>query len=192
MQGALRQVLLQHFADPRNILNATLRTKLERDGVWSPGTDTGIYIESLHRWRPELTESRPGIILSEGEWQWQRYGIGDQMGVEWRSGKQHFGGIWKGTHTFFAVDNNGAEAQMLAWEVAKLMLWFASEIAEKLELHRFVPVAVGEVAALKEATENYVVPVTVAYAAFETWYIQEEAPRLKRIVFRTSEVFGDY
>jgi hypothetical protein len=193
MQGALRQVLVQHFADPRNILNATLRNKLERDGVWSPDADTGIYIESLHRWRPELTESRPGIILKEGEWRWQRMGIADRGGVEWRSGKQHFGGIWKGTHTFFAVDNHGAEAQILAWEVAKVMLWFASELAQKLELHRFVPGSIGKVSVItQEATENYVVPVSVAYAAFETWYTQEEAPRLKRVVFRASEVLGYY
>ena len=192
MQGALRQVLVQHFADHRNILNATLRTKLERDGVWSPDADTGIYIESLHRWRPELTESRPGIILSEGEWRWQRPGIGDKMGVDYRSGKKHFGGFWQGTHTFFAVDNQGAEAQILAWEIAKIMLWFESEIAEKLELHRFIPATVGKVSALKESTENYVVPVSVAYVASETWYLQEDAPRLKRIVFRASEILRSY
>jgi len=192
MQGALRQVLLQHFADARNILNGTLRKSIERDGVWSKEANTGIYIESLHKWRPELTESRPAIILAEGDWKWQRMGIGDQTGYEVRSGKRFFGGFWQGTHTFFAVANSGAEAQLLAWEVAKIMLWFGPEIMDKLELHRFVPVAVGKVSALKEATENYVVPVSVAYVAAETWSLQVEAPRLKRIVFRASEIFEDY
>jgi len=192
MQGALRQILVQHFSDHRNILNATLRKRLKEDGVWREGTDTGIYIESLHRWRPELTEARPGVVLSEGEWQWERRGIGDKLGAEVRSGRRHFGGFWRGTHTFFALANEGAEAQILAWEVAKLLLWFEAEIAETLELHRFIPVSVGKVSALKEATENYVVPVTVAYVVSETWYIQPDAPRLKQIVFKTSETFRDY
>lgn len=192
MQGALRQVLIQHFMDSRNILNGTLRKALARDGVWSEGANTGLYIESLHKWRPELTESRPAIILSEGEWKWKRMGIGDKSTTDPRSGIRTFGGYWYGTHTFFAVANNGAEAQILAWEVAKLMLWFGPEITDKLGLHRFVPVAVGKVSALAEATENYVVPVSVAYVVEEAWSLQEDAPRLKRIVFRASDVLANY
>ena len=192
MQGALRQVLIQHFSDARNILNATLRGRIERDGVWSNTADTGIYIESLHKWRPELTESRPGIVLKEGQWAWQRVGIGDTAGDDARSGQQFFGGYWNGTHTFFALANEGAEAQILAIEIAKVMLWFESEIMDQLELQRFVPVSIGEVSALKEATENYVVPVSVAYVVPEFWVLNPDAPRTKRIVFKTSEVLGGY
>lgn len=192
MQGALRQVLIQHFSDARNILNSTLRGRIERDGVWSPGTDTGIYIESLHKWRPELTEARPGLILKEGAWQWQRMGIGDRKGEDYRSGKQFFGGYWAGTHTVFALANEGAEAQILAIEAMKCFLWFESEISAQLELQRFVPVSIGEVSALKEATENYVVPLVVAYVVPEFWYIQPDAPRVKRIVWKASETLPTY
>jgi len=165
---------------------------MERDGVWSTDNENGLMIESLHRWRPELTESRPALILKEGEWRWLRLGIGDQAGVEYRSGKLTFGGYWTGTHTIFAVANGGREAQTLAIETMKCLLWFSSQIIDALELQRFVPVSIGSVSALKESTENYVVPLTVAYAVPEFWTLQEEAPRIKRITWRTSQVLAGY
>lgn len=192
MTGALRQILIQRFSDARNILNSTLREQLDRDGVWSSDANTGIVIESLHRWRPELTEARPGLILKEGTWTWQRMGIGDRNGTDFRSGREYFGGYWNGSHTIFALAKEGAEAQILAIEAMKCLLWWESEITEQLELQRFVPVSIGEVSALKEAKEHYVVPLVVAYTVPEFWYIQQEAPRLKRIIWKTSEVLPTY
>ena len=192
MQGALRQILIQHYADTRNILNATLQKKFGRDGVWRPGTDTGIMIESLHRWRPELTEARPGLILKEGAWQWQRLGIGDQAGGHELDGRRYFGGYWQGSHTIFALANEGAEAQILAIETMKSLLMFEQEILVQLELQRFVPVSIGEVSALAESSENYVVPIVVAYVVPEWWEIIPDAPRLKQVVFKASETLKSY
>jgi len=119
-------------------------------------------------------------------------GIGDITGEDYRSGELTFGGYWQGSHTIFALAKEGAEAQILAIEVAKCLLWFGSEILEQLELQRFVPVSIGEVAALKESREHYVVPVVVAYVVPEFWKLQPDAPRTKRIVFRTSQTLSDY
>lgn len=192
MTGALRQILIQHCSDVRNILNNTLRERMGREGVWSEGTSTGIVIESLHKWRPELTESRPGLILKEGTWQWQRMGIGDQKGEDYRSGKMFFGGYWSGSHTIFALANEGAEAQILANEAMKCLLWYEEEITTQLELQRFMPVSIGEVAALKESKEHYVVPIVVGYVVPEFWYLQPDSPRLKRIIWRTSQTHDGY
>jgi len=188
LTGAIRQILLQHFVDPENILDEYLRERLRARGGWSEGTDSGIVIESLARWRPELTEARPAIIIKEGDWNWRRVAIGDMAGEDWRSGVRRFGGLWSGTHTCFALADEGAETQILATEVARLLLWFGPMIMDELELHRFVPVSIGALHALKEATENYVVPVSVAYASWEGWSSQEEAPRLKRVVFKAEEL----
>ncbi len=119
-------------------------------------------------------------------------GIGDKRGEDYRSGKLFFGGYWKGTHTIFALGNEGAEALILATEVMKVMLWFEEEISKQLELQRFVPLRRGKVSALKEATENYVVPSSVAYVVPEFWYLQPDAPRTKRIVFKASDTLGSY
>jgi len=192
MQGALRQILIQHFADQRNILNGTLRKKFERDGVWREGTDTGIVIESLHKWEPELTEARPALILKEGAWQWQRMGIGDQAGGDDISGRRYFGGYWQGSHTIFALANEGAEAQILAIEALKSLHMFEQEIMVQLELQRFVPVSIGEVSALQESSENYVVPIVFAYTVPDWWTVIQDAPRLKQVVFKASETIPTY
>ena len=190
MTGAIRQILMQHFVDPQNVLSASLRAYLEREGAWTADTDTGLMIESIDKWRPELTEARPAVVIKEGDWDWMRMGIGDYTGVDPRDGTQFFAGYWKGTHTIFALGNKGAETRILASEIAKLLLWFQRVILDQLGLHRFIVVKIGALHALKEATENYVVPVVVAYVAEELWSIQVEAPRLKHIVFDPDAIAG--
>jgi hypothetical protein len=190
LSGGIRQVLMQHFADSDQIILPTVRAFLEREGVWSADETTGIVIEALSRWRPELTEARPAIIIKEGEWQWKREGIGDFLGAEYQDGTHHYAGYWSGTHTMFALGNESAETQLLASEIAKTLLWYQSTIAEAFDLDRFIVVSIGALAALKESRETFVVPVNVAYVLTESWYTRPDAPRLKRIQFKASEFIG--
>lgn len=188
--GMIRQVLLQHFVDTSQIIDNHLREFLTREGTWSSGPDSGIYIESVARWRPELTEARPAIVIKENDWVWQRVGIGDLSGVDSRSGRRDFAGLWHGTHTIFAIGNEGAETQILAAEIAKLLVWYGPIITDQMNLHRWKVVKIGALNALKEATENYIVPIDVAYVAEEAWSLQVDAPRLKQIVFDVEELLG--
>lgn len=193
MTGALRQVLIQHFSDTRNILNGSVRKRLQRDGVWNASPNsTAILIESLHSWKPPLTESRPGLLIKEGEWTWRRFGIGDNAGTDTRTGTTTYAGFWYGSHTIFAVANEAAEAQTLADETKICLQMFEGEIATQLRLQRFIPVSIGEVAELKESSEHYVVPVVFAYVVPSAWTVQPEAPRLKRITWSLKEVLGQY
>jgi len=190
LTGVIRQILAQHFADPNQITNDHLRAFLERHGVWSPGLDSGIYIESLDRWRPELTEARPAIVIKEGDWTWRRVGIGDFAGVDVRSGQEFYSGLWNGTHTIFAIGNEGAETKILSVEVAKLLTYYGPTITDQMSLDRWMVVKLGALNSLKESTENYIVPIDVAYVAAESWSLQVDAPRLKRIVFGVEELLA--
>lgn len=192
LTGVIRQILLQHFADADQIIDATLRDYLRRVGVWKPGTDTGIYIESVARWRPELMEMRPAIIIKEGDWTWRRVGIGDYCGTTVRDGRRYFAGLWNGTHAVFAVGKEPAETQVLAAEVAKLLIWYGPVITDQMNLHRWMVTKIGALNALKESTENYVVPIDIAYVAEEAWSLQVDAPRLKRIVFDAEELLTGF
>lgn len=192
LTGAFRQILIQVFADPRNILNHTLRTRLTQTGGWQPNNKPGIMIEALTSWNPQMAEHRLAIIIKSHEWTWQRRGIGDQAGVDYRTGRAFFAGEWTGAHTFFVLGNEGEETLQLAIETGKQLRWFGALIMQQLELSRFVVVSIGEIAALKESSEHYVVPVTVAYAGWEGWYTQPEAPRLKHIEFTTEEALKGY
>jgi hypothetical protein len=188
MTGTVRQILLQHFADANNVMNQHLRERLQRDGVWQPGPESSLYIESLSLWRPDITEARPALLIKEGDWNWWRASIGDSDGVDWRSGKASFFGYWKGSHTVFAVGREAAETQLLAVEVAKVLLYFGPMIFEQLALHRFVMLQIGALRAIKESTENYIVPVSFGYVAEERWSLQADAPRLKRVHFNTDDM----
>jgi len=191
MSGAIRQILLQHFADPENIMSASLRSYLQQEGAWTADEHTGLYIETLARWRPELTESRPAVIIKEGDWTNERMGIGDHWGTDERTGAESYASFWHGTHTVFALGGEGAETQVLAAEIAKLLVWFGPVIMDQLELHRFLVTSVSGLHAMQEATENYVVAVSMGYIAQERWELQMEAPRLKRIVFQPDAFLRD-
>lgn len=190
--GAFRHVLTHHFSDPRNILNATIRQRIMREGVWRDDDQTGIVIDSLFRWRPELSAKKLALLLKESEWQWQKIGIGNRAEVDVRTGRQTYGGYWAGAHTIFALAMEGAEALALATEVMKCFLMFQDEIIPSMGLQTLTPVSIGAVSALKESRETYVVPVTVAYMAPDFWYTQPEAPRFKRLTFQSSAVLSGY
>lgn len=190
--GGFRHVLTHHFSDPRNILNATIRQRITREGVWRDDDQTGIVIDSLSRWRPELSAKKLTLLLKEGEWQWQQVGIGNRAQVDVRTGRQTYGGYWAGSHTIFALATEGAEALALATEVMKCFLMFLDEISSTLELQKLTPVSIGAISALKESRETYVVPVTLAYIVPDFWYTQPEAPRTKRITFQSSAILAGY
>lgn len=192
VEGGLRWVLIQHFSDSRNILNSSLRRQIETNGGWTNNQNTGIIIESISRWTPELAHGRPAIILKTGSWTWQRQGIGNMSGGDYVTGASYFAGMWQGSQAFFAIAKNGAEALQLAIELYKCLLLFSAEISKTLTLHGFEPVTVGEIAELKEATETYVVPVVFRYNVAESWLLQPDAPRLKRIIFSAANVLADY
>lgn len=186
--GTLRQIFCQHFSDPEHVLSPALRRYLTREGGWRSAEDSPLMIEAIANWRPEMTEARPGIVIKEGDWNWQRVVIGDGAGEHYQDGVSYFLGHWMCTHTVFALGGEGAETQNLASEVAKLILWYTPIIQDQLDLHRFTLVSLGALHVLEESKEHYVVPVTVAYVVEERWHMQAETPRLKRIRFNAAEL----
>jgi hypothetical protein len=63
-------------------------------------------------------------------------------------------------------------------------------IREQMNLHQFYVDEVGGVGEVQEVTQGYAVPVTVAYVAEESWSVQPYVPRLKRIVFKASDLLS--
>lgn len=184
MTGMFVQILRQHFADPSHLEEIKLRTKFTAAGGWLPSPTSGLQIEHVLRWSPEMTEKRPGILVQRNDWQWDRRLIGDQAGDDYVSGHESYLGFWQGSHTFFALADKGAEAELLGFEVARVLLRYSPEITNNAMLHRFIPVSIGRPAVVEESSKNYAVPVTFAYTAEESWDLIPHVPRLKRIVFK--------
>jgi hypothetical protein len=92
----------------------------------------------------------------------------------------------RGSHTLFCLAGEGGEVEVLGAEVFRELLGFSSLIRRTLDLTRFGVSELGPVHELQESTENYAVPITVAYASTLTWSIEQDAPKLKRFVLSAS------
>jgi len=194
MTGFLRQLFIAHFADPQNIEEPKLRKQVTDLLNWRPengAPDYGpIAIESITRWTPQTADKRPAVIIKRNTWKWQRLGIGDVSGGNYADGSVSYSGMWDGSHTIFCMAPNGVETELLTIELVKLLVRFSPWIREQLSLLRFTVAEVGGVGEVQEVIQGYAVPVTVAYAAEESWSLQPHAPRLKRIVFKASELMN--
>lgn len=187
MTGFLRQFLLQVFCDADNITNKSLRQALQNQGVWQPGLDSGILIEDIMVWKPETIEQRPALLIKSGDWVWQQRVIGNQADENYLTGDVTYVGYWHGSHTIFAIGKEGLETQVLAFEVASLLQFYAPVIFETLNLHRLTAPKVGAPNVLKESKEHFFIPIDIAYIAQQRYMLSVDAPRLKRIVFHPDD-----
>lgn len=182
MTGIFRDLLIRHFSSQAFIEAPELQHL-----IWQQGEQTNILVETIHRWVPELTEHRPAVIVKRNAYANRRYGIGDrlQMPLADKSGDPHYATFWIGSHTLFCIGGSGAQAELLATEVQRELTEFGPPILRSLQLHRFQVTEVGAIAELEEATENFVVPVTVGYAYEQRWLVRQQAPLLRRISLAT-------
>jgi hypothetical protein len=194
MTGLLRQLLVSHFSDPENIDDARVRRMVEELGGWKPADNglnqTGVLIESITRWNPTNNDKRPGILIKRNSWSWLRKGIGDKSGADTYTGSTSYTGFWEGSHTLYCLAQNGGETEFLATEVVKFLVTFSPLIVDQMGLMRFFVSEVGGVGEVQEVVQGYAVPVTVSYVAEEAWSLQPYVPRLKRIVFKASDLLS--
>lgn len=180
LTGFLREWLQQHFSTAGGIEHPELRSLL-----WRAMDDSPILIESVTRWLPEQTETRPAVVIKRNDWSVDRVGIGDFLqGDSDLTGTDHYSILLTGSHTLFCIARNAQQAEILAAEVYREFLQFGPAIRQALDLKRFLVAGAGALALLEEAAQTYVVPVTVGYAFEEKWMLIPHAPVLKRIELR--------
>jgi hypothetical protein len=175
LTGLCRDLLTRHFGTTDNIESTDLRRY-----VWERGERTGILIESIYRWRGTLVEKRPAVVIKPNAMQNVRFGIGDQLGTDGRGMRQYSTG-WVGSHTLFCLHGSGAGAEVLAAEVQRELTEYGPVLQEYLGLLRFLVTEVGAVAELEEAKESFAVPVSVAWCYMESWALELESPKLRKV-----------
>jgi len=177
MTGFLRDVLVRHFSNPRFIEEPDLRA-----AIWQETAPTGILIESIWRWRGDLTEKRPAVIIKPNAYKNVRVLHNDFVGTN-EEGNECFATIWVGSHTLFCIHGSGAGAEILGAEVQRELTQFGPQIARTFNLKKFQVTGVGGISELEEATENFLVPVTVGWAYEEVWTLEPEALRFAGMKF---------
>jgi hypothetical protein len=178
MTGLFCDLLRRHFATENNIAPADLRNL-----IWQKTDQTDILIEPAYKWRPELTQKRPGVLIKPNAMANKKIGLANlrQLPFVDRTGNKRFLTYWLGSHTIFCIASNGTKVELLANEVRTELSQFSEVIRSMLDLKQFGVIEVGAISILEEAQQNLVVPVTVGYAIEERWTVREQAPRLNRI-----------
>lgn len=194
MTGFLCQYLQSHFQDPLSLEQINLfgnpGDTLTADGpLHTDGPETPVVIESITRWRPDLTDKRPAVVIARQDWTTQRLGIADRLysGTIESDGSITYCKLYTGSHTLFCVHRNGAMVEMLAAEVDNEMGQFAQSVREELGLMTFGVAGAGKLFKLEEPKEHYAVPVTVAYVCQRTWRTIPAAPKLKTVRFTNTQ-----
>ncbi len=179
LTGLMRQLLTSHFSNPRYVEDPDLR-----DGpyaaIWRDTLQSGILIETTHRWRGELVEKRPAVLVKRNAFRNLRVTIGDRAGVSER-GFENFVTLWVGSHTLFCIHGSGASCEILATEVQRELTQFGPAIGQTLALHKFQVTEVGEISVVEEAKQNFIVPITVGWCYEETWELRPEALPLANV-----------
>lgn len=184
--GLLRDMLIRHFAAPLQIEEPDLR-----ELVWRDDARTRILIESVFRWRGDLTEKRPAVLIKRNAFRNLRLGIGDKAGTD-EQGNQQYTTFWVGSHTLFCLHGSGASVELLATEVQRELTQFSPLIVQYLGLFRLAVTDVGEIMEVEEARENFVVPITIGWAYQEKWKLSQEALKTYKISFDTLQfLLGD-
>lgn len=180
MTGALVQWLRQHFQKGTNLEDHELNLP-GTEYIWTPNRETSrISIESYTRWDSALVENRPAIIVKRNAWQYVRLGINNRAQVAiTQDGSSDYTNAWLGSHTLFVIAGEGAECEKLVAEVYREMNQFGPVMRRSLNLAKLQLAEIGDMKLLEEATENFVVPINIAYAFFEDWKLTVNAPTLK-------------
>lgn len=175
LTGLLKDILVRHFARPAGVGAPELR-----DIVWRGDERTGILIESIYRWRGELVEKRPAIIVKRNAYKNLRVVMADRSGVT-DDGHYEYSTFWVGSHTLFCLSRSGAGADVLATEVQKELTGFAPVVIDYLNLFKWSVTEVGDVSEIEEAKECFAVPVTVGWCYQEVWRLELESKKLGRV-----------
>lgn len=173
--GLFRDMLARHFSEASLIEQADLRRYL-----WSDNERSGILVESVHRYRGDLVGKRPAILIKRNAYASRKLFLNDFSGTNGRGEDSHTV-IWVGSHTLFCIHGTGASVEILATEVQRELTEFAPVVRQYLSLAQYAVTEVGAASMLEEATENFVIPITVAWAYQQRWKLQPEALPLRRV-----------
>ena len=175
LTGALRHILIHLFSSASQIEEPDLRSY-----IWREGRDTSILIESVNKWRGDLVEFRPAVLIKRNPFRNVRLGIADRVGMTGET-FDTYNTAWVGSHSIFCINGSGASTELLATEVQRGLLQFGPVIGEQLQLMKFQVTEIGAVSEVEEAKENFAIPITIGWAYQEQWELSRESMKLSNV-----------
>lgn len=193
LTGVILRLITRHFSVERGIQHPKLKSY-----IWNrdPRT-TKILIVPVWRWLTLSSQLRPAIVVKRNALRPRQLGISDGEAVTASEPRSDTDRIplnqeaisqiaVAGSHTIFALANEADAAEILSTEVWTRLMQYQQAIQTEFGFHRFRVAEIGPISKLEEASEDFVVPITVAYAYIEAWSVWSSSPFLKRIAFETN------
>ena len=187
--GFLRDLLIRQWSNPTNIISPEMKQY-----VWKEQVNSGILIESVYRYRPDLVEKRPAIMIKRNAFKDMPLGLGG--GFIFGGGEAAYANekgaitrhttMFVGSHTLFCIHGTGASTEILAAEVLGQLIACMWPIRQNLGLRNFSVTDVGAIQELEESTENYVIPITVGWAYEHVWQLKNESLPMQGFSFTGS------
>lgn len=183
--GCLTASLVSHFASPDNLLFPWARKRFS-DIVARPSM---LFIEAMHRWRPENADATPAILIREGDWVERRHQtINDDGGLNFSTGTVGYFKIYDCQHVVFVLATEGGEALNLAAEVHRYLLYTSKDFQDAVGLEQYTVSSIGGLAYVKNQPQVYAVPLAINYVVEQSWSVTPNSPRLKKVVFKMSQI----
>lgn len=197
MSAIFMKVLTNHFSDTSNLLSPGLKRVFAAGGyVDTPATGEAtrspLFVDTLDRWQPTQSESRPALLVKEGDWVSQPAGLRNAVGVDLQTGAETYASTWSGGHVIFALAPESAMAKQLAVEVMQLFQAYSSSMVSLFGLHMFRVSKLASATHIRESYSTYVVPIDLIYVLQMQWKITPHAPRVKQIKLKVSELNRNY
>jgi len=185
--GFLRDFLAMQWSSKDNIINPVFHSYL-----WNESVTSGILIENTTRFRADVVEKLPAIMIKRNTFRVQRIGINDGLSRSLSTGMYptqvgahnvHTNAI-VGSHTAFCLGGTAAMADGIAMEVVHHIMELCPAIREHLSLAGCTLAEVGAVQKVKGSVERFGVPVTIAWYYLHTWNLYEESSPLQGVDFK--------
>lgn len=181
--GFLRDLLVRQWSDPTNIVSPEMKQY-----VWSETPSSGILIETVHRYRGDMVEKRPAIMIKRNSFRNMQTGFAGQIqggglaAYENEKGAiSRYTTLFIGSHTLFCIHGTGASTEILASEVMSHLVASLWPIRAHLGLRQFSVTEVGAIQEIEESTENYVIPITVGWGYEHVWELKLESLPLQQV-----------
>lgn len=171
--------LRNHFQDPNNLVDETLRRK-----PWTADpTRGGLGIEDFSVWDPKVASKRPILVVRRRRYQLARQVINDQLlGTSELTGRRDYMNVATGVHSVVACSTLHQEAEILAGEALRELNGFAPAIREEYGFEIFrVDGWADTTKREKEYGEHWASEIDLGLAFQQTWSIIPQAPLLKTI-----------
>jgi hypothetical protein len=154
--------------------------------LWNNPNGRGIIIEPSYKFSPELIGQRPAIFIKRNAVKLKPMGLngglsqgytGDlTVGIGSVSLRET---LFIGSHTLFCLGSKAGFTEAIATEIVDRLLPFLTPIAFRLNLKILLLSEIGDLSKLKEYSDSFVVPITIAWAFTQSWEIVDNSLPMK-------------